>query len=125
MRSGRYRLRGGLNWVTSRSGVAADIKSLPVTLLEQVVRNHPDVEWVSVQWGRDEHWLSDQPWAGGIERLGQTFSDVADLADAIAGLDLLITTDHPPAPLSGWLGVPVWTLHTTPTHWPLGLGRPT
>src|SRR3546814_2577346 len=68
MRSGRYRLRVGLNWVTSRSGVAADIKSLPVTLLEQVVRNHPDVEWVSVQWGRDEHWLGDQPWAGGIER---------------------------------------------------------
>lgn len=119
------RLRVGLNWITSNTGVAADIKSLPPALLEPVLRDYPGIDWVSVQWGDDERRLSCQPWAAAVELLGCTFTDVADLADAIAGLDLLITTDSAPAHLAGALGVPVWTLLSRPCSWRWGLDSPT
>lgn len=115
-------LRVGLNWSASVKGVAKDIKSIPVLLLEQLILTHPDVSWVSVQWGDDEALLMEQPWAKHVEARGHTVSDVADLADVIAGLDLLITIDSAPAHLAGALGIPVWTLLTQPCSWRWGLG---
>jgi len=115
------RLRVGLNWTTSKAGVATHVKSLPPALLEQVLRDYPEIDWVSVQWGEDERWLSSQPWAAAVEPLGRGFTDVADLADAIAGLDLLITTDSAPAHIAGALGVSVWTLLSRPCSWRWGL----
>ncbi|TAL81667.1 MAG: hypothetical protein EPN46_08505 [Candidimonas sp.] len=122
---GNGRLRVGLNWITSNVGVAADVKSLPPVLFEHVLRDYPGVDWVSVQWGDDERWLSRQPWAATVEQLGGTFADVADLADGIAGLDLLISSDSAPAHLAGALGVPVWTLLSRPCSWRWGLVSPT
>ncbi|MEO6985472.1 MAG: hypothetical protein ABI155_09025 [Paralcaligenes sp.] len=119
------RLRVGLNWITSNVGVAANIKSLPLELLGQVLCDYREVDWVSVQWGDDEAQLSCKPWAASVEQLGHTFADVADLADAVAGLDLLITTDSAPAHLAGALGVPVWTLLSRPCSWRWGLVSPT
>ncbi|AEC21914.1 hypothetical protein PT7_3374 [Pusillimonas sp. T7-7] len=115
-------LRVGLNWSASIKGVAKDIKSIPVLLLEQLISAHPDVSWVSVQWGDDEALLMQQPWAAQVEACGQTVGDVADLADVVAGLDLLITIDSAPAHLAGALGIPVWTLLTQPCSWRWGLG---
>src|SRR5690606_6577329 len=85
-------------------------------------REHPDVSWGSVQWGDDEALLMQQPWAAAVEACGQAVGDVADLADLIAGLDLLITIDSAPAHLAGALGIPVWTLLTQPCSWRWGLG---
>ncbi|MBB5214716.1 glycosyltransferase family 9 protein [Parapusillimonas granuli] len=114
-------LRVGLNWSANRRGLAWDIKSIPLGLLERLVADHPDVRWVSVQWGDDETALDAAPWASGIERCGRSVRDVADLAEIIAGLDLLITIDSAPAHVAGALGVPVWTLLSNPCSWRWGL----
>src|SRR5690606_38095028 len=79
-------LRVGLNWSASTRGVAKDIKSVPVALLEQLVAAHPDVSWVSVQWGDEEAWLMRQPWAAAVQACGKTVSDVADLAEDRKGV---------------------------------------
>ncbi len=114
-------LRVGLNWSANRRGVARDIKSIPLDLLERLVGDHPGISWVSVQWGDDETALDARRWASDIERCGRTVRDVADLAEVIAGLDLLITIDSAPAHVAGALGVPVWTLLSKPCSWRWGL----
>src|SRR5690606_33012207 len=108
-------------WSANRRGVARDIKSIPLDLLERLVGDHPGISWVSVQWGDDEAALDARHWASDIERCGRTVRDVADLAEVIAGLDLLITIDSAPAHVAGALGVPVWTLLSKPCSWRWGL----
>ncbi len=49
--------------------------------------------------------------------------DLADLADAISDLDLVIAADGVTAHLAGALGVPVWTLLPFTPDWPWMLGR--
>lgn len=120
----RRGFRVGLNWSASKRGVAKDIKSVPLQCLEPLLAGHPDIAWVSVQWGDDESLLMQQPWAAKVEASGQGVHDVADLADLIASLDLLITIDSAPAHLAGALGVPVWTLLTQPCSWRWGLDSP-
>lgn len=122
--AGRRGLRVGLNWSASKSGVASGIKSIPLSMLEPLLAGHPDIAWVSVQWGDDERLLMQQPWAASVQACGQGVSDVADLADLIASLDLLITIDSAPAHLAGALGIPVWTLLTQPCSWRWGLDSP-
>ncbi|MGB6104570.1 MAG: glycosyltransferase family 9 protein [Pusillimonas sp.] len=117
-------LRVGLNWSASKVGVARDIKSIPLVLLERLLVDHPEISWVSVQWGGEEACLMRQHWAAAVEPCGHAIHDVADLADAIAGLDLLISIDSAPAHLAGALGVPVWTLLTRPCSWRWGLDSP-
>ena len=55
------RPRVGLNWAANPRGANADRKSLPVGQLSAVVAAHPEVEWVSVQFGHAETLLDGYP----------------------------------------------------------------
>lgn len=114
------RLRVGLNWSARVTGAATDLKSVPLPLFEGLVRAHPEIAWTSLQWGPASDELREHAWASAIEPLGRT-ADVADLAGAIAGLDLLISIDSAPAHIAGALGVPVWNLLSRPCSWRWGL----
>lgn len=118
---GGRRPRIGLNWAANARALGRDTKAMPFHLLERIVRTRPDAAWASVQWGEEEDRLAAHSWAAGIEPLGCGFADVADLAAAIAGFDLLISIDSAPAHLAGALGVPVWTLLSDPCSWRWGL----
>jgi len=52
-----------------------------------------------------------------FEDLGGEIADFADLAGAMACLDLIVTADTGPAHLSGCLGVPTWVLLPAPADW--------
>jgi len=56
-----------------------------------------------------------------FEDLGAEIADFADLAAAMACLDLIVTADTGPAHLSGCLGVPTWVLLPAPADWVWGL----
>jgi hypothetical protein len=115
------RPRVGLNWTTNARAAGREHRSVPLALLEPMVRRRSDIAWVSIQWGPDEDRLAEQPWAAAIERAGRTLRDVADLASTIGGLDLLISIDSAPSHIAGALGVPAWTLLSHPCSWRYGL----
>ena len=46
-----------------------------------------------------------------------THRGITRTAEYLSGLDLVITIDSLPAHLAGALGVPVWTLLSTPADW--------
>jgi hypothetical protein len=117
----RKRPRVGLNWTTNARAAGREHRSVPLALLELIVRRRPDIAWVSIQWGPDEDRLAEQPWAAAIERAGHALRDVADLASVIGGLDLLISIDSAPSHIAGALGVPAWTLLSHPCSWRYGL----
>jgi hypothetical protein len=113
-------LRVGLNWSARVTGAATDLKSVPLALLEGLVRGYPGIDWQSLQWGPAGEELREHAWAAVIEPLGE-LADVADLTSAIAGLDLLISIDSAPAHIAGALGIPVWNLLSRPCSWRWGL----
>ena len=117
------RLRVGLNWSARATGAATDLKSVPLALFAGLVRGHPEIAWKSLQWGSAGDELRAHSWAAAIEPL-EAMADVADLAAAIAGLDLLISIDSAPAHLAGALGIPVWNLLSRPCSWRWGLNAP-
>lgn len=121
--SGLKGLRVGLNWSTNVRAAGAEPRSLAVSLLRNLVTSYPDIDWVSLQWGAQESELDGHRWARAIERRGGSLRDVADLAEAIAGLDLLISIDSAPAHVAGALGVPVWVAMSRPCSWRWGLDR--
>jgi tetratricopeptide (TPR) repeat protein len=61
----------------------------------------------------------------GIPDLGTSFTDFQDSADAIAGLDLIITVDTAVAHLAGAMGKQVWILLPFAPDWRWMLDRPT
>lgn len=79
---------------------------------------------VGIAWPGDRKVLGPLLEVPGIQFviLAET-EDLADMADAISDLDLVITSDGVTAHLAGALGAPVWTLLPFAPDWPWMLGR--
>lgn len=57
--------------------------------------------------------------------IGSHLGDFADTADAISGLDLVISTDTAVCHLAGAMGKPVWTMIPFAADWRWGIGKET
>jgi tetratricopeptide (TPR) repeat protein len=110
------RLRVGLVWAGNPDHPRDHERSLPPDLLEAWLAL-PDVAWFSLQVGPPRRDLDRL----GVPDLGAGVADLADTAEILAALDLLITVDTAPAHLAGGLGRPVWTLVTWLPDWRWGL----
>ena len=77
-------------------------RSLPRELVQLFVKQHAWVPWLSLQL--------DQLPVLGIPSIQGLVKDVADTANVVRGLDLVITCDTLVAHLAGALGVPCWVL---------------
>ena len=64
----------------------------------------PDVQLYSLQVGESSEQLNNLPSDVSIIDLGKNFKDFTDTANAISGLDLIITTDNVILNLAGALG---------------------
>jgi tetratricopeptide (TPR) repeat protein len=87
----------GVNWAASEdSGIE---RTVDVSALEPL--NVPGVTFHCLTFGKR---ATEAPaWIKPLQ-----VGDYADTADAMAGLDLVITVDSSPAHLAGAIGVPVW-----------------
>jgi len=111
------RMTVGLNWAGRPTHENDRNRSIAPELLAPL-GDVAGIRWVSVQ--------KDRPgiMPDFIELdLGPRLHDLADLAEAMQGLDLLITIDSAPAHLMGSLGRPVWVLLPDPPDWRWLLGR--
>ena len=81
----------------------------------------PGVSLVSVQQGPVA--AGAEAIASGLPELGSAIGDFAEMAAALAALDLLITVDSAPAHLAGALGRPVWVLLPYGPDWRWQLDR--
>lgn len=109
------RRRVGLVWAGAAGHRNDANRSIPADLFADLVRGAPDIDFVSLQVGPA---AKDLP---GVPDLGASFTDFADTAAAMAGLDLVISVDTAPAHLAGALGVPLWVLLPAVPDWRWGL----
>jgi tetratricopeptide (TPR) repeat protein len=102
--------RVGLCWAGSRGHKGDAKRSIPFASLAPLA-DLPGTEWFSLQVGDRECEAGTATW---IKRNHGAWTNFADTAAVIAGLDLVLTVDTAPAHLAGALGVPTWLLIPTP-----------
>lgn len=115
-RDGSKRLRIGIAWEGSRTGANFRNKSCPLDLFEPLVQNQA-LELYSLQKGPGVDDLLAHPMHHYIHEIGSGFTDLADTAQAIGQLDLVISVDTAVAHLAGGLGVPTWLLLSCDNDW--------
>lgn len=87
-------------------------KSVDISLIEDLVRAHPDVDFYSFQVGQEE-----QAQPQGVLPLPVELKSFADTAAYLQDMDLLISADTAVAHLAGALAMPVWVLIPSVADW--------
>jgi Tfp pilus assembly protein PilF len=83
----------------------------------------PEVSFYSLQKGIPQLEIAELGWQSRLIDLSEQLQDMADTADAIAQLDLVITVDTSVAHLAGALATPVWVLLAHVADWRWLLNR--
>lgn len=111
-RSVRDRPRIGVVWASSQYNTA---RSLPVSLLAELVRRRPDLEFCSFQAEPDRQELKRHRLP--VADLFDDSGDVLIAAERLQSVDLLLTVDTMMAHLAGALALPVWTMLPFEADW--------
>jgi len=114
-------LKVGLVWAGSAIYQNDFRRSIPFDLIEELLARE-GARFFALQVERLD---AAQPAiaAGRLTDIGTGFTDFADTAAAVAGLDLVISVDTSVAHLAGAVGKPVWTLLPRASDWRWLLGR--
>lgn len=116
------RLRIGLSWTGGTKRTRADLRSLPLDMLEPLLHARPDAQWFSLQYTPD----AARQVCELEERTGIRMShypgqvecfDYDRTASFVNSLDLVITVGTTVHHLAGALGKPVWTLAPVRSSW--------
>lgn len=111
------RLRVGLVWA---GGDFNPLRSIPLGLLTPLFAVD-GIEWFSLQAGQQH--ADIERCDGALKKICEAYTPIVDIADAMLGLDLMISVDTMTAHLAGSLGCPVWTLLPFASDWRWLLGR--
>jgi tetratricopeptide (TPR) repeat protein len=112
----------GIAWQGNPTGAGDRGRSVALTRFADLA-NIDGVRLVSLQKGFGHEQLTALADATIIEDAGSRCADFADTAAAMAGLDLIITTDTAVAHLAGALGCPAWVLLKHDPDWRWHLAR--
>ena len=105
----RPSLRVGLCWGGNTQQLNDYNRSVAGFAMLEPITSMPGIEWLSLQVGERADECGDMPRAD--------IKDFADTADAIAGLDLVITVDTSVAHVAGSIGANVWTMIPLSHDW--------
>ena len=105
--------RIGLVWAGREDQPRNATRSIPLERLVPLLRVR-GATFLSLQKGPAEAELASLPTDVCVRALGPSFTGLEDLVDAIAAMDLVISVCTGPAHIAGALGVPVWTLISSP-----------
>ena len=102
----------GGTWSTQRAQ-----RSIPFDLIEDLIRAHPDVTFVNLEYEDRREELSDLPQVLNPHWATKKGADLDDLAALLSSLDLVITATNSTVDLCGALGVPCWALVDAFPQW--------
>ena len=113
----------GIAWAGNPGDVRLDRKrSIALETLAPLA-DIPGISWVSLQLGRPGELAASKLGAVSHDWTAE-LQDMAETANLVAALDLVVSVDTAVAHLAGALGRPVWLLNRFDTDWRWGLERP-
>jgi tetratricopeptide (TPR) repeat protein len=114
---GDTEVRTGLVWGGSPTHTNDRNRSLPLDMLTALL-DVPGFAFHSLQVDQDRrNEIVTSGLAGRLADIGGNLTDLADTADVISQLDLVITVDTAVAHLAGTLGKPVWIMLPFAADW--------
>ena len=103
----KKRMRIGVCWSGRRDSWIHRHKSIPVEVMADLIRRHPEHEWINLQVDAPNDEVELIQAAGAVCYPG-TISNFADTAALLHHLDVVISVDTAVAHLAGAMGRPVW-----------------
>ncbi len=115
-------LRIGLSWTGGVKKTRSELRSLPLNLLEPILKTLPQVNWFSLQYtpnaAREVCELEEKTGIRISHFPGQVECfDYNRTAEFVASMDLIITVCTTVHHLGGALGIPTWTLVPSRPSW--------
>src|SRR5262249_5511689 len=107
----------GIAWTGGTWSTGRGQRSIPFDLIEEMIRAHPEVTWVNLEY---------EDWRAELSDLAQVLTphwatkkgaDLDELAALLCSLDLVITATNSTVDLAGALGVPCWALVDALPQW--------
>ena len=103
----KKRMRVGFAWSGRKDNWLNEHKGMPFETMLQMIKDHPQYEWVNLQVDASDEESQQLADAGATMFPGQ-IKNFADTAALIMAMDVVIAVDTAVAHLSGALGRPTW-----------------
>jgi hypothetical protein len=119
----KTRMRVGFCWSGRKDNWLNEHKGMPFETMLELIKTHPQYEWINLQVDADQEQESALA-AAGVSRFPGSIQSFADSAALIMAMDVVISVDTAVAHLSGALGRPTWImLNWFGTDWRYLLNR--
>ena len=115
--AGKGAPRAGIAWTGGTWSTGRGQRSIPFDLIEELIRAHPEVTFVNLEYEDRKEELSDLPQVLNPHWATKKGADLDDLAALVSSLDLVITATNSTVDLCGALGVPCWALVDAFPQW--------
>lgn len=109
--------RVGIAWTGGTWSTGRGQRSIPFELIEEVIRAHPEITFVNLEYEDRRQELSDLPQVLNPHWATKKGADLDDLAALLSNLDLVISATNSTIDLAGALGVPTWALVDDKPQW--------
>lgn len=105
----KTRMRIGFSWSGRRDSWINQHKGMPFDQMLQMIKDHPQYEWVSLQIDATDEENAALV-AAEVRLFPGTIADFTDTAALIMAMDVVLSVDTAIAHLSGALGRPTWLM---------------
>jgi hypothetical protein len=105
----KTRMRVGVSWSGRRDAWLNQHKSVPFPVILELIKKHPQVEWINLQIDATDQ-ESQALAEAGVRMFPGTIRGFHDTAALLAHMDVVLTVDTAVAHLAGALGRPTWIM---------------
>jgi hypothetical protein len=105
----KTRMRVGVSWSGRRDSWIHQHKSVPFSVILDMIRANPQYEWINLQVDVDDHETAELA-AAGVTAYPNSIASFADTAALLMHMDVVIGMDSAVSHLSGALGRPTWVM---------------
>ena len=107
----------GIFWKGSVHHANDSLRSMPTSLINELIKAHSDINFISLQIDRDEDLINEN----NVLRPKECMAGLLDTLAVINSCDIIISVDSMVAHLAAGAGKPVWLMHAFSSDWRWGL----